>query len=861
MSGAFGKRYVDRFEVTRRWERIRDQTSYEPKESITGPLPKSLEDQIFATIVENGLWLQRAIADRWKVADQIADALSSRADLDSLPAADRPYTIPYLDPSRAYLDMSRERIAAAYMLWPYHSARYYGYLTTETAARLKSRTALCQIQGILYNNIRGVMDVLRLWFRSESDNETLKYFPRPKEDEKPEQATQGETNREDRKEPPSPDRKLWRPLELIEHVPDLCGVDHLVVHLKKLINARPVIRTAIETIQQLSVVKEEDLDSTTLAKLVIAAFKAVQIAQMTVFYHPNPADVKDKDDILLYELVHETSDMDSFPAKLIPFGDEDDEDNERLARNFRKLASTIYSVENKKLFPNFFAHRSSTLSSLRDTTKFISDGQITNYFLSTRPPVLVAPEAGANGGGGEPQSLWPLWYRQALSEFDFEKELPDWSNHFWWSPIDRDELQKKLFPGPDDGSVHKNDHMSAYWDQFALDRKVFIDKIDIPAEHPTGEPTFGYLMELLLRREPQSRTSFFFALAQTYQKQGRLCQFVGGTFLGLEVPGVPFSKERFDAIAGRVRGLVMAVAHYTTTHANKAVRWRAAQERSEFGRRVSLIIRLLKGDQKDREFARDHHLLFASPVGNLEDGQTDHDYKPNQGLGWKPSRYQIKNVFTTANDLHVLPRTSPPPPIECSGTWKALFYLGGTADKHNQLSRFIKHWPNYRGDRQSGLADRAITCKDCFRAALEFLLGEDMYDALRDRITISDQSIKLPSRPGIRFLIALCRFIVDVQSQASSSENTRITTIEFSPGCISIEFDKPKLLQVVWEKKKTGAPNFVHTTGIFMLLEDCQAIGFKKDQWGQFLNNAEFASPLTIEADNDWKRMLIKWQV
>lgn len=842
MSAEFGRRFADRFEVTHRWKRIKDKTSYEPKESITGALPERFEDQIFATFVEKGLWLQRAVADRWEVADQIAEALSIRADLGN----------------PVYLDASRERIAAAYMLWPYHSARYYGYLTTETDERLKSRTALCQIQGILYNNIRGVMDVLRLWFRSESDNETLEYFPIHKAAATPEQAAQSDTNVVDLKKRPHPDRKLWRPLELIEHVPDLCAVDHLVVHLKKLINARPMIRTAIETIQRLSVVKEEDLDSTELARLVVGAFKAVQIAQMTVFFHPNPADVKDRDDILLYELVHETSDMDSFPAKLIPFEEEDDE---RLARNFRKLASTIYSVENKKLFPNFFAHRYSTLSSLSDTTKFISDGQITNYFLSTRPPVRVAKEAGENGDGDEPQSLWPLWYRQALSEFDFEKELPDWSNHFWWSPIDRDELQKRLFPGPDDGSVHKNDHMSAYWDQLALDRKVFIDKIDIPAEHPTGEPTFGYLMELLLRREPQSRTSFFFALAQTYQKQGRLCQFVGGTFLGLEVPGVPFSKERFDAIAGRVRGLVMAVAHYTTTHANKAVRWRAAQERSEFGKRVSLIIRLLKGDPKDREFARDHYLLFASPVGNPEDEQTDHDYKPDQRIGWKPSRYQIKSVFTTANDLHVLPKTSPPPPIECSGTWKALFYLGGTADKHNQLSRFIRHWPTYRGDRQSGLADRAITCKDCFRAALEFLLSEDFYEALRDKIKISDQSIKLPSRPGIRFLIALCRFIVDVQSQASSSENTRIANIEFSPGCISIEFDKPKLLTVVWEKKKTDAPNFVHTTGIFMLLEDCQAIGFKKDQWGQFLNNAEFASPLTIETDNDWKRMLIKWQV
>lgn len=841
MSAGFGKRFADRFEVTRTWERIKNQTSYEPKENITGSLPERIEDQILATIVENGLWLQRAVADRWEIAHQIAEALSQRADLDN----------------SIYVDASRERIAAAFMLWPYHSARYYGYLTTETEERLRSRRALCRIQGILYNNIRGVMDVLRLWFRSATETETRDYVAKAQ----PKKAADLETDQTgdqklDRANQPKGDRKFWRPAELIDHAPDLCAIDQLVEHLMGLISARPKIRKAIETIQRLSVVKEEDLDSAELSRLVLSAFGAVHIAQMTVFYHPNPSDVLDSDDILLYELVHETRDMDSFPAKLIPF-----DDDERVARNFRQLASTIYSVENKKLFPNFFEHRNKTITRLNDTTSFISDGETTNYFLSTRPPVLVLTEIGENGSGGEPQSLWPLWYRQALSEFDFEKELPDWSNHFWWSPIDRNELQKRLFPGPDDGPVHQNDHKSAYWDQLAASRKIFVDQIDIPAEHPTGEPTFGYLMELLLRREQQTRTSFFFALAQTYGKQGRLCQFVGGTFLGLEIPGVPFSKQRFEAIAGRVRGLVMAVAHYTTTHANKAVRWRAAQQRSDFGRRVSLIIRLLKGDPKDREFARDNYLLFAKPVGNEEDGQTDHDYRPDQGIGWKPSRYQIKSVFTTANDLHVVPKTSPPPPIECSGTWKGLFYLGGTANVHNRLSRFIKHWPAYRGDRQNGLADRAITCKGCFRAALEFLLGEEMYDALRDKITISDQSIKLPSRPGIRFLIALCRFIVDVQSQASSSENTKITSIEFSPGCIAIEFDKPKLLEVVWEKKRTDTPNFVHTTGIFMLLEDCQATGFKKDLWGQFLNNAEFASPLTIEADNDWRRMLIKWQV
>jgi hypothetical protein len=825
--GQTWKRSTDRFEVIHIWEKISQADRYSGSDqSEAVALAESTDDdRVLATIVDKGLWLQLAVTSHWPIADELASALSIHADLDN----------------GLYADSHRDRIAAAYLLWPFHSARYYGYSEVEQEERLASRTALCQIQGILYNNIRGVMDVLRLWFQSTSDTTTRKFVTEPER------------------------RWKWRPSELIEHQPDLCAVDQLVEHLLELIKARPLIRKAIEDIQALSV---RDQAAAEVSTAVMRAFKEVRIAQMTVFYHPNPMEVKDRDEIPLYELVHETRDMDPIPAQLIPF--EDDQDDKQLARNFRKLASTIYSIRDKKRFPNFSAHRYSTISRLNDTTSFISDGAITNYFLSTKPPVQVLMgNGGSYGDGSESPSLWPLWYKQALGDFDFDKELPDWSDHFWWSSIGRDELRQLLFPGPIAADqLHQNDHMSAYWDELAANKHRFVERIEIPNEHPTGEPTFGYLMELLLRRERKTRTSFFFALAQTYEKQGRLCQFVGGTFLGLELPGVPFSKERFEAIAARVRGLVMAVAHYTTTHAYKTIRLQATQERGNFGQRVELISRLLKGEERDRRFRRNSHLLFASPIGGGDDDgddQTDHDYKPQMEVGWKPSRYQIKSVFMAANHLSELPKTSAFPPADCNNTWKALFYLGGTANIHNKLRSFRSHWGEYQKEspdrRRSDLADRTIQCEGCFRAALEFLMSQDIYNVLQEKIKIN-LPIRLPTRPGIRFLISLARFIVDVQSQASP-ENTQINGIEFSPTSVVMDFDKPKLLQTVWEKKELGVPNFVHTTGIFMHFENSTVthVRGERDNWGKFLNSPEFAAPLMFETENDWHRLVTRWRV
>ena len=813
----YRRRITDRFLVIPTWQRISEAEYHPPPgDSPTGSSEEHAYSKVLAEIVEKGCWLQRAVAEGWDVAASLEHELAVYADLDN----------------RIYEESPRERLAACYLLWPYHSARYYGYRTATEPERLSSREALCKIQTILYNNVRGTLDVLRLWFNEFSDKDVKSYV----------------VEREW--------REKWRPKKLLDFVPDLCAVDYLAEHILEVIKGRALVRRAIESIQALSLRPNTKPDANTadehsdVCSAVVKAFETLRVAQMTVFYNPNPVDVKDQDEIPLYELVHEMSDSDSVPAKLIPFGG-----GEQTAKNFRKLASTIYSIKDPKSFPSFFAQRQQTIGRLGEPTSFISDGAITSYFLSSKPPLY--DNSNSNGHGPMPgQNHWPLWYKHTLSDFNFDGDPPDWTDPFWWNPIDCQRLKQELFPGPciDQLNLHHNSHGSAYWDAMVVEKKEFIQKVDIPPTYPTGEASFNYLMELLLRREDETRTSFFFALAQTFEKNSRLCQFVGGTFLGLERPGIPFSHGRFEALAARVRGLIMAVAHYTTTQATKRSRWQAEQERSDFEKRVDLIVSLLRGLDKTK-YPRGGHLLFASPVpGNPN--RTDHDYRPNERIGWRPSRAQLKSVFTTAH-FSELPQSFKFSPQTCNDTWKALLYLGGTAD-NNTLKEFLVNKDNEGDDLIK--ADRAVTCHKCFRAALEFLLSPDMYAELEEKIQISDSSLLLPSRPGIRFLIALCRFLVDVQAQASS-ENTAVVGIEFKTNSVIIDFDKPKLIERLWDRRGFGKPNVIHTAGIFRMLENNWPLESKKakDSWTRFLIDPKFATKIDAEPSENKLQLTLRW--
>ncbi|MDT4953703.1 MAG: hypothetical protein QOJ02_1841 [Acidobacteriota bacterium] len=823
----FRRRRTDHHLLTHTWKRVSQAQEYNPQWDHASPDNRSAVSPSTANlidVIEAGMWLQRVVSDKGADAatlNRLVDFLSKAANLEDKNLIEKD--------KNPYEWSSNRRIAAAYLLWPYHAARYYNYLTVDKEARLESRAALCDIQELLYYNMRGLLDLMRLWFGSTSDENSRKYF-------------------EDSEKSPKGERQSWRPRTLTTHIPDLCAIDLLAIHMIDISRARPLVRRAIENIQKLSLNSNIEL-AEDVGQVVREAFRALCVTQMTVFYYPNPSEVADQEDIPLYELVYRTGDKDPIPAKLIPF-----DMDEILAKNFRKLATFIYSTRDEQLYPKFIKQRDATINELGNATSFISDGATTNFFLSNEPPAQNGDENG--------DRIWPIWYSKTLNDAEIDGDPQDWSNwDYWWQQIDSEKLRELLFPGPaGETQLHENDHMSAYWDNVVANKEEFFESINIPPQCPTGaEFRFGYLMELLLRREPQTRTSFFFALAQTYGRETpRLCHFVGGTFLGLEFPGVPFSEERFKAVAAHVRGLVMAVAHYTTTHAVKIERLFKDEQRRNFRERVESVVRLLRGTDKEAALDRKGHLLFATPVT----GGRDHDYYPLTGVGWYPSRAQIKSVFNTARHLQQLPQTAQPA-ASCGHTWKALLYLGGDADKHDTLQKFLDDWrenpeTNRDVNSPSRMADRDVACSGCFQDVLKFLLNE-IYAPLADKIEIK-VPITFPSRPGIRFLIALCRFIVSVQSR-TAAEYASITRLVFHPRSVRIYFDKPTLLKNVWEKRGRVHTSFEHTAGIVNALEKSLPIQKtdSNEEWQEFLTSPDFAYPFKMHRHNKDSILHLWW--
>lgn len=780
-------------------------------------LPEQKSD--FLEILVTGMQLQLAVA-------QGRSAGAARHFLES-----------YADLNASVNDASTFRIAAAYMLWPYYAARYYGLheQAPKNVGRLMARQKLCQIQALIYNNVRTTLDVLRRWFGVSSDSEL--------DDWVRDQAT----------------RFIWRDARLMPPVqrPDLCAIDLLANHLLELVAARPLVRKAVESIQSLSMVspdqyaKKLDKYKDEVCGAVQEAFRSLHVAQMTVFYHPNPG--RPSSDLPLQELVHAAGDSDPIPNDLIPFFQQYHSVEE--AKSFRHLASKIYSAPPEKR--KFWDQRRKTIeriAGLDDDDKltlFISDGETSHFFLTTEPPIE--------------KDMWPLWYKMTLRDLADKDDPPDWSGDEWWDPVDEQTLIKNLFPG-DNGSLHANHHMSAYWDIIAAHDKRFLAEIEIPKKRPQSpQVQFGYLMELLLRRdESETRTSFFFALAQTYEQTAQLCNFVGGTFSGLEFPGVPFSEERFASIAARMRALVLAVAHYTTTHAIKADLWLRQQRRMSFVKRVEQLVRLFCGESaQGQAFDRGGYLLFSTPVDNL--GEIDHDY-------WGKTQDQLKIVFSNAR--HLIKPTDPSRGLnnKCATTWKALLYLGGDDEETSSTFKgFREGWMPQVEDEQYDLSDRRIHCETCFRDAFDYLLGDVSQtlsgrDDEGERVKI-DGLFYLPSRPGIRFLIALCRFIVNVQ--ARSAEGTIITQVAFTEGGVTLTLDRPDLLQKLAEKGcfrvDGGGPPYsvVQTAGVLELLKSNRV--FTNDEikspWHEFLCDSMYGKRIEVIPDEDDLALHFRWDI
>jgi hypothetical protein len=770
------------------------------------------ERSIFLELLETGMQLQLALAENPSQAETFARTIEDEAQMDN----------PDFDGDNLTL-----RLASAYLLWPYYAAQYYGYLPISSPEiRSEARRKLCHIQGLLYNNARSTLDVLRRWFGVSSDREIREYVK------------------------DADVRVTWRASKLLNHIPDLCAIDKLTTHILELVAARPLVRKAIETVQSLSLKSKID-DAAEICRTIRTAFEALHVAQMTVFYNPNPGRGMSIKKPLL-ELVHAAGD-DPIPRELIPFFEEDE--HKDAAQSFRRLASSIYSVTSNNPYPKFFAQREKTIDRIggedSDATTFISDGATTKYFLTTEPPVK--------------NQMWPLWYRMTLSDIANMEELPDWSDELWWRDTSEAELHSHLFPG-DNGHVHLNAHMSAYWDDLASQSNPeFIDEIHIPLSRPAGEThRFGYLMELLLRRqEPKTRTSFFFALAQTYEQsyepdiesRTRLSQFVGGTFIGLEKPGIPFSEERFKAIAARVRPLVMAVANYTTAHVTKKLRKQEYEERKDFEKRISRLVAFLEGAEKNEEsFDRNGYLPFTTLMN--QEGSTDHD-------SWGPTHAQLTAIFDDADHL-----VEPPPEYGYTGshanTWKALFYLGDLTNTHNTFERF-KQWQPKK-PQQKLRSDREIECTDCLRTVLEYLLG-NVGVTLKSKIIISPKPFLLPSRPGIRFLMALCRFIVNVQM--NSKERTSITQIVLANEAVSFSFDQPLLVRNLKKEgcfRKGGRlPQYslTQTPGVLELLKSNRVFlpTYNLTMWQHFLCDAEYATRIQAVPLKDDLMLQLRWKI
>jgi hypothetical protein len=282
-----------------------------------------------------------------------------------------------------------------------------------------------------------------------------------------------------------------------------------------------------------------------------------------------------------------------------------------------------------------------------------------------------------------------------------------------------------------------------------------------------------------------------------------------------------------------------------------------------FEKRVEQIVRLFEGVSAEGDsFDRDGYLLFSTPVPNK--GELDHDY-------WGKTQDQLKTVFSNAT--HLVKPNDPSRGLNnrCAVTWKSLFYLGGDDEYTSSTFRGFKTaWEPQPGEHYN-LSDRSIHCPTCFRHAFDYLLGDvaqtlSGQDEGGEKVLVNGL-FYLPSRPGIRFLIALCRFIVNVQ--ARSSEGTSITRVTFGAGEVTVNLDRADLLEKLREKgcfhdDGTGPPHsVVQTAGVLELLKSNRV--FPGDEvktlWHEFLCDPKYGRPVQAIPDEEKLELRFRWEI
>jgi hypothetical protein len=733
-------------------------------------------------------------------------ALQEEARLDDIAAARQCAPSESGEASRADLT----RIAAAYCLWPYYAAIYYANSATAPSLALQerqeARTKLCAIQRILFADLQATLDSMRCMLRVRACEDLSK----PLLNEKARSSRWGET--------------------LVAHIPDLCLIDSLVTEVLDLVLAVPLVHQALSEIQGISL----GASGLTEPQCVRNAFTQLRLAQLTIFYHPNPSLIPPDQELLLGEFVHETSqELQGFPARLVPFlvVNEDGSWSEDPDGNaFRALAHQIYSAPSQD-FPWFKQQRQATLRRIgnpEEHTRFVSSGETTHQFLTEKPPT----------------NNWPIWYALTLRSLA-DARIEDWSNPGWWETgIGSVDVIQRLFPGPSE--LHQNCHASAYFDYLAGEGKSLpASWHDLPDRFPTESPTgagerFGHLMELLLRRtEELTRTSVLFRLAQTHEEDSpQLCQFVGGTFLGLERPGIPFELGRFEAIADHLRPLVVGLVHFCTTRLVERVQKLRSLDRQRFRGAIETVVNLLAG--KEAPYQRNGRLLFSA------------DHRPvdeENGL----SRKHIAQTFQPnweRNKFGVVAE-------ECDRSWKALLEIGDT----DSLDAFV----NEPSDDPMTSKD-PVKCAKCLEDAFRYLIGQrwDGAGGIREKSTIEvGQGIRLPSRPGIRFVMSLCRFLVDLETD-TREDSSRLSRLSIRPGEVEIVFTNCRIVNKVREWLWCGARarSGNHSESIFYHLVRCNPLEADMQvdtEWAKFLQAEEFGGGYRIGTHNQKPKLWLRW--
>jgi hypothetical protein len=774
-----------------------------------------------AKIQRAGMSLQRLIVDAVTQHSPLPDGSE---DLDFLMG------IAHGDTTHPLTD-ELYRIAAVYHLWPYYAACYYREVQ-DRDERLKAREQLCFIQRLLYSNIRPALSFLCTAFNVYKDTSIRDYLV-------------GEY------------RSLWRPEELTKHSPDLCAIDYLGVHMLEVEEAGRLVSEAVKEIHSLALGETQVYqDKRSKCLEVLQKF---QVAQMTLFYYPDPISVPEQSDLPLIELVYDASKRgDDTPDLLIPFhrraGDDWEPDTGK--NSFRFLASKIYSSTDVDGYEKFAVTRRATLDQISANASFISDGAVTFQF--------------PDENGLFP---WPVWYAKSLEQIDLGGAVMDWGHESWWEKVDEDKVQRALFPGVADvDNYHGNHHIAAFWDFYF---KFKQEPLDINSWVKQGtslqsqKTTYSHLLELLLRRdETETRTSFFLALAHTQtvspylespDNQGtrglgpRLTGFVGGTFLGLERPGVPFEEERFRAISRRLRPLLLSLAHYTTARLIREKRLEKAAARREYYSRVQSIVDLMAGEV-GMFGSRNGQLLYATNFSG-DEFSDDHDEKHPA-----PSREQIKAVFSPhwsyqsiskENRLH----------LDCDDTWKALLYL-----PEESSCRTLQQFLEIKDIQHQSFSQRQVVCIECLRNAMSYLLDKSMLEGHQLQVD-RNEGLYLPSRPGIRFLMSLCGFLHDVQSGVSADPllpTSRVKKLTIKAGCTEIEFDTGTLCNLLreWTNpirtepiRKQGS----HLEAAFWRLIECKPFDDRNlaPGWAKFLCYEKFACKLMYNISD--QSLILKW--